>query len=79
MRDSLPLNPLFHEAIVINLDDAVGIGTHWVAIRKIDRRAVYFDSYGNLPPPREVLTYLRNVQVFYNYERFQYSPVECGH
>lgn len=79
MRDTLPLKPLKNEAIVINLDDYYGDGTHWVAIRKIVGRAVYFDSFGDLPPPKDVLRYLQGTKVFYNYQRFQSSPVECGH
>ena len=34
----------------MNLDDATGPGTHWVAYAKRNNRVVYFDSFGNLRP-----------------------------
>jgi hypothetical protein len=42
-------------ACIVNLDDATGAGTHWVAIRDVDDASLFFDSYG-LPPPAEVLS-----------------------
>jgi len=58
-RQKLPKKPLRKEAIIINLDDYENPGTHWVAIRKYDTNwAIYYDSYGDLPPPAEVVKYL---------------------
>ena len=45
---------------IINLDDEVGQGTHWVA-SKVDENAVlYFDSF-SMPPPEEFVTYAKKL------------------
>ena len=81
MRNSLPANgPKFNEAAIVNLDDKTGPGTHWVAYRKNDKNVVYFDSFGNLKPPKELLNYLDVATIEYNYETFQkYDTFICGH
>lgn len=78
-RENLPRKPLKYESFVLNLDDIENPGTHWVAVRKIDNVALYFDSYGDLPPPAELLNYLHNYDVYYNHRNFQnnYSVI-CG-
>ena len=35
-----------------------GPGTYWVAYRKRGNNVVYFDSFGDLQPPVELLNYL---------------------
>jgi len=52
---------------VINLDDKVGAGTHWVAMNMKDVAIVYFDSFG-LDCPKEIimLSYRFNAHYFYN-------------
>lgn len=81
MRDSLPPDgPNQREAAILNLDDQMGAGTHWVAYRKSGRDVIYFDSFGNLRPPRELMNYLRVDKVKYNREKFQdYNNYNCGH
>lgn len=79
MRNNLPKRPRLNESLIINLDNLAGEGTHWVAVRKFGNTAIYYDSYGDLQPPKEVIRYLNGVKIFYNYRRFQYSPVECGY
>lgn len=82
MRDSLPdAGPLQNECAVLNLDASVGMGTHWVAYYKIGSIVYYFDSYGNLPPPTELIHYLgSDTNIYYNYLNFQeYGTVICGH
>ena len=62
----------------MNLDDASGEGTHWVAWYKRGGLRQYFDSYG-LRPPKEVVCYL-GVPVYYNSDRVQgFDEVICGH
>lgn len=75
-QNSLPRN----ECGIINLDDINGPGTHWVAYVKRGHHVKYYDSYGNLPPPREFIKYFGdNVQIDYNYERNQtYNSAICG-
>jgi hypothetical protein len=81
MRTTLPKSPRANESGIVNLDDAEGPGTHWVAYAKRGKRAIYFDSFGNLRPPRELIRYLEKdaSQIEYNrtsYQRFNQSI--CG-
>ena len=45
------------ECGIVNLDDDIGPGTHWVVYRNIDRFCEYFDSFG-LMMPAEVSKYM---------------------
>lgn len=79
MRDNLPNKPHTYECGIVNLDILSGSGTHWVAYNKHNRNVVYFDSFGNLKPPHELLTYLGD-NISYNYTSYQnYNSVICGH
>lgn len=83
MRDKLPKRIKKFETGIINLDDNQGEGTHWVAYVKHNNIIKYFDSYGNLRPPKEVTSYFfsdgsRN-NVNYNYDKYQsFNTVICG-
>lgn len=78
-RQNLPVRPFKYEALVLNLDDIDSPGTHWVALRKIDNIVIYFDSYGDLPPPKEIFQYLNNYDIYYNHRNYQNnSSVICG-
>lgn len=86
MRDNLPANgPYRYESAIVNLDDANNDGTHWVAYRKRGKVVNYYDSFGNLPPPLELVQYFQRGgavadKIFYNYERHQkFNSVWCGH
>lgn len=84
MRNSLPrLGPHSIECGIVNLDNKEGEGTHWVAYWKIYNYVMYFDSFGDLQPPIEIIKYLNkstSCQVMYNYKAFQtYNSVNCGH
>jgi len=68
MRDLLPEAPKSRECGIVNLDNSRSSGTHWVAYNKNKNNIHYFDSFGNLQPPREVVKYLGH--------RIQYN---CGH
>lgn len=80
MRNQMPNKPLQHECGIINLDDKDGDGTHWTAYCKTNQKAYYFDSFGNLHPPNELMTYLgSDVDVFYNHDQYQsYGTTNCG-
>ena len=82
MRNQLPVKgPHKNESAIVNLDDSDGPGTHWVAYKKIGNNVLYFDSFGNLCPPLDLIDYL-GVGSFikYNHDRYQdYGSVECGH
>lgn len=78
MRDSLPTSIRRNESGIVNLDDASGPGTHWVAYAKRGNDSIYFDGFGNLRPPREIERYLgANVQ--YNHRSYQtFDQSICG-
>lgn len=79
MRDTLPKRPRKKECGVINLDSSQNSGTHWVAYAKFNDYIEYFDSYGNLKPPLELIRYASD-NVNYNYENIQKDhPYNCGH
>lgn len=80
MRNNLPKRPHKNESAVINLDDADGPGSHWTAYWKRSCNVYYFDSFGNLPPPIELINYLgSDANIFYNYKKYQhYGTVICG-
>lgn len=80
MRNNLPKRPHKLECGIVNLDDREGPGTHWCAYRKKGDAAMWYDSFGNLPPPREILNYLKGQQIIYNYDREQnFGTWNCGH
>lgn len=80
MRDNLPRTPKNNECAVVNLDSIRGPGTHWVAYFKMNDKVYYFDSFGNLPPPSELVRYFRNCRIIYNHVRFQkFTEINCGH
>lgn len=80
MRDQLPTRKRKIECGILNLDDSNGPGTHWVAYYKYNNNAYYFDSFGNLPPPLELIKYLgNNTSIYYNYKKYQsFDSVICG-
>lgn len=80
MRNSLPRRPFFKECAILNLDDKEGDGTHWVAFKKRGNEVSYFNSFGALPPPRELVKYLgKNVRISYNKRRYQsFRSNKCG-
>lgn len=86
MRDSLPARgPRLNEAAIVNLDSIWGGGTHWVAYRKDNSKVTYYDSFGDLQPPAELVQYLQMGpeaanNIYYTYDRQQkFGTVLCGH
>lgn len=79
-RDNLPKKPNNIECAVINLDTLRGRGTHWVSFFKNKNTVIYFDSFGDLPPPIELQTYLKGYNILYNYINYQnFNTFNCGH
>jgi len=82
MRDALPISGAHrNESGIVNLDDAVGPGTHWVAYAKRNNRVIYFDSFGNLRPPKELVRYFGNSVTTIEYNRTSYQIYDqniCG-
>lgn len=82
MRDTLPKKIMSkRECWILNHGSSSTDGTHWTALAKIDNNAYYFDSFGKLPPPLEVINYLgSDVQLYYNAKKYQnYGTAICGH
>ncbi len=82
MRDTLPSNQpaTKEENFILNLDTNAGNGSHWVGVHRVNEVVEYFDSFGNLKPPSELVKYLRNCKIFYNQKRYQnYNTFLCGH
>jgi len=53
MRNALPISGARrNESGIVNLDDARGPGTHWIAYAKRHNYVIYFDSFGNLRSPK---------------------------
>lgn len=80
MRNTLPARPQQNECAIVNLDSNEGAGTHWVAYCKRRNSVYYFDSFGNLPPPMELIRYLGSgAHIIFNYKKYQdYGSVVCG-
>lgn len=80
MRDHLPIKSLKNECAVVNLDSIRGPGTHWVAYGKKGDNVYYYDSFGNLPPPRELIKYFgSDSKIQFNYKKYQdYNTFVCG-
>ena len=66
-RDKVPNKIKKDEFYVVNLDDSVGKGTHWVVISNFNDNLLYFDSFGVIPP-EEIL---KLGEVIYNVYRVQ--------
>lgn len=81
MRDALPSKPRNFECMIVNHDSIKNGGTHWTCFVKDGKNVYYFDSFGKLAPPLEIVGYLgSDVKIYYNSDQFQtYDSVICGH
>jgi hypothetical protein len=84
MHDALPVKiRRAQECGIINLDESSGLGTHWVAYRKLNKfKVIYFDPVGNLRPPPRIVKYFNSsgkVDISYNYTIYQFKSYNCGH
>jgi len=68
-----------NERGIVNLNNAEGPGTHWMAYAKKGNRAIYFDSFDNLRPPKELVRYLENnvTHIEYNRTPQRYDQSNC--
>jgi hypothetical protein len=79
VRDQLPKKPRVRECGILNTGDSTTNGFHWMCWYKNGEVRLCFDSYA-LPPPVELVDYLKSESVYYNSERVQYgNTVFCGH
>ena len=67
---------------IINLDDEVGNGTHWVATDIKGKNVFYFDSFAQ-PPPVEFVKYAKRIkkEIFFNsgHPIQELQSVRCGY
>ena len=80
-KDVLPTQIKNKECGIVNLDNHIGSGTHWVAYRNIDRFCEYFDPFG-LMMPSEVKKYMTTSgkQLEYSGDEIQErDSVLCGY
>lgn len=82
-RDEIPPEDpgRLEECAIVNLSSLDQPGTHWVAYYKFGktRKVYYYDSFGNLVPPRELLDVFSSYNIFYNRGRNQnFNSVICG-
>lgn len=69
-RNHLPEKIHQKERGNINLDEDRGYGTHRITYKINGPQVMYFDSYGNLPPPLEMVSYFNSngpYHIQYNY------------
>jgi len=62
-----------NESSIINLDDARNSGTHWVTYAKRDNHVIYFNSFDNFRPPKELVQYFGNGVTKIEYNRTPYQ------
>lgn len=69
------------ECWILNHASSRTNGTHWTALARNRDSAFYFDSFGKLPPPFEVIDYLGDkIKLYYNTKQYQnYGSSICGH
>lgn len=82
MRDNLPNErPWNRECMIVNHDSINNNGTHWTCFVKEKNNVYYFDSFGKLAPPFEIVDYLgSHCNIFFNAEQYQnFDTVNCGH
>lgn len=77
MRDNIPKIQI-NESMIINLDDSVGNGTHWVGVYIKNNKLCYMDSYG-LPYPNELRQVNPTKKIEYNTSHIQEIETStCG-
>ena len=68
-----------NQSTIVNLDDSLGKGTHWISYRKIGNKIFYFDSYGVAYIPDIIKNQYPNHKFICNIYRIQsIDSVQCG-
>lgn len=71
--------PIKLESEIVNVDKEIREMTHLVAYKKIRSIVYYFDNYGKIKPPIELIRYFKKCSVI-NYVRHQkYNRYHRGH
>ena len=78
-RNNLP-KKIKDGAYIINLDEYVDVGTHWIALFCNRNEIVYFDSFGIEHIPEETKEFIGNKNIKANIFRVQLNDsVMCGY
>ena len=78
-RNNLP-NKIKKGAYVVNSDEYENTGTHWVDLFVKPKYAVYFDSFGIEPIPKEINKFIGNNDIKSSIFRIQvYDSIMCGY
>lgn len=79
MIDELPREPWVNESAIVNLNTSKEPGSHWTSYIKRGKQVWYFDSFGGVPPPPELVRYLGTSNIAFNHLRHQsYDQQNCG-
>ena len=73
--------PIFknNESTIVNLDDSLGKGTHWISYKKINDKIFYFDSYGVAYIPDIIKNQYSNHKFICNIYRIEsMDSNQCG-
>ena len=77
-KDNVPILKN-NQSTIVNLDDSLGKGTHWISYRKIDNKIFYFDSYGIAYIPDIIENQYPNHKFICNIYRIQsIDSAQCG-
>lgn len=83
MREMIPNKKIAqeYECGILNLGNVDSNGTHWTCYVRDKGKTFYFDSFGNAPPPIELVNYVGPTNLFYNDTSVQNydDPPICGH
>ena len=65
---------------VINLDEYLDIGTHWIALYVNNKTVAYFDSFGAEHIAKEIKKFINKKNIIANIFRTQtYDSIMCGY
>ena len=69
-RDNLP-GEIKDETYIVNLDEYLDIGTHWIALYVNNKTVTYFDSFGVEHIPKKIKKFIDNKNIIANIFRIQ--------
>ena len=78
-RDNLP-KMIKNGAYIVNLDEYLDSGTHWVALYEKNNEITYFDSFGVEHVPKEIKKFIEHKNIKTNIFRIQAdNSIMCGY
>ena len=79
LRDNLP-NKIKDGTYVTNLDEYSDIGIHWILLYVKNNDITYFDSFGVVHIPKEIIKLIGRKNVIVNIFRIQaFDSIMCGY